>query len=746
MNAASPPLLNAEQATIERTDSRRETYMSDQPGETGPSILRTREGIPAFLPLACTVLYLDLSQMFEYGIRDGYFDGTLPFWLRHFTHLRELRAQNLELLYLEPFITDLKDLRVIHLDNNLISTWPYFLCELPHIEYISLNNNPCLKKMCLKSPTFKQHYHNWQSGSNSNRRIPDLIRGPEWMPAASARSAKFNVVSDLGYYCGGIYTQSTPPDISNNGLFTPLGPCPLHKRRERLIRTQFEFKHGTMYSYSPVSRCYQTYGSGIDEYLLPQYKILISFFQDLKSLFDTVMDTSPKKMPAIKYVSVFASVGYDVKCQEFNPGSHAMALCAPSSQSLVDLPYWVSQLLAEDTSYVCILHAVLERLRKDPVSNATAISVLGQFKEHHVNCLSQALAEFIPILSSKDDDMIDQFIQFLSEYARKLSKIYTEYALNIVEMEENLEACLPTLKKHKSKGLEQHVEKYMNRVSTIKKLMHNKDGSSSGKGNSGLNELDLCLDDVDLADFEENYYSKSMNKFGEWISCQLGLPHLWSPCLATTYLYTPLFRLVRLDCFYHLFASADSRFDEVSEIFNTCRSQTVAYIETSRLLFQVQRLSQKYKCSTATFDGYKWDTCVAVETRTYLEKGILVSNTDDVVSLHTGECASAVKEIFSSDKRRELRIVNCHNMIMVWDRLFKKLVMTTLKDNMIVTPCDKQMADQSAGGDQKVNIMFTDFGETMLASVLDFRAINHTSEDCAKELLEAMKFDKKLRL
>lgn len=694
------------------------------------------------MPAITEVVWLDLGHLFEEGVRDGYFDGTLPQWLFKFRNLRELRAQNSGLLYIDERILQLKELRVLYLDNNLIFTWPYFLYQLPRLQCMSLRNNPCLKKLSMKSPTFNEKFFSLPPGTFNSKHVPAFIRGPEWYPAARARSSRSGIAPDLGFYFGGIYTQSTPSDLDNHGLLTVLGPCILHKRREEIIKMNFEYGHGEANQIIPAVGTGEDHDCAVDDDCLQQYEHLSRLFRDIDIIVhrDTLFKRRRRELEIVQ-ISAFDRVGYN--------SLNEPTRCLPTSPaSLSQVPYWISQLLAEDGVYVYTLRHVLDKLKHDRTSRSlVAVQVLSKFEEIHVKRLNPNLTDLAFAYKNEKAIQIDTDISDLTSNVLELCSCYTDYALSIGDLEDLLETSKLALRFYKERELEQHVEQYLRRITRLTRHISGKSGSldQSSQGKKSQ-ELQASLENINLAVPKSHRLSQSMDKFGEWISCQLGVNHERNPCRVKVYLYTPFFRLVRLETIFRLLASADRRFSKVSEELTRCREISSTDLVFSRRLRRIKELTLIYKCDLSVFDEYRWDAQAIMESRTYLEPGILMHKTNDVFDRVSGKAASVVAELFGPVRKRVVTIVAYRSHIGVWDDNFKALVLTVPRGDVHIALLRNEPHEESVLENQRVMIVFIEYREAMILTVNSFNAPYARGFDNARELVEASTLDFEIKI
>ncbi|KNC29050.1 hypothetical protein FF38_03281, partial [Lucilia cuprina] len=85
-----------------------------------------------------TITMLDLSQLSS-GLTESYYQGVIPSWIREFKNLKVLKATNLGIIFIEEWLLELTELKELYLDDNMITTWPYFLLRHHTLEHISLS-------------------------------------------------------------------------------------------------------------------------------------------------------------------------------------------------------------------------------------------------------------------------------------------------------------------------------------------------------------------------------------------------------------------------------------------------------------------------------------------------------------------------------------------------------------------------------------------------------------------------------
>lgn len=176
------------------------------------------------------ISYLDLRQVPE-AIEHAWDTGRLPNWILNFPNLRILRASSMGITVVDDWVTHLKHLEVLILDQNQISTWPVHLVGLKTLKALFLDGNPCLENMFSKSASFRIAFFGSLAARPPNlASLPDSLNGPEWTPSTTVSRPSHSQRSNrTGYYCGGIYTLACPQNKGDD-LLTPLSPCPLQQR------------------------------------------------------------------------------------------------------------------------------------------------------------------------------------------------------------------------------------------------------------------------------------------------------------------------------------------------------------------------------------------------------------------------------------------------------------------------------------------------------------------------------------
>lgn len=688
------------------------------------------------------VTFLDLSQLNEKYDLDNYYEGTLPSWLRYFKNLRVLKAQNLGILYIEEWIVELRELRMLFLDNNLISTWPYFILKLPKIKCASFHNNPCLRSLMMKSPTFKERYYNWQTTATNRRSLPSYIRGPEWDIAASARTKVINAIHDFGFYCGGVYTQLAPSDLSNDGCVTILSPCLLHLRRNKLIEGKLDTWKENKSPFLPVATIDPSFELGVDPDLEHQFQILLYLFKDIdillkrnviqkefknknsQTLKDGVVLTENIDVTVLDTIMTFSGSCKTMSCR---------SACAPLTASNKETLKWLIKLLNGEDKYILLLQFASHQHSKHSMGHNPFQDLITSHKR--LQCVFTTLTSSYN--SNPGEVNVQHCITDLVNTIIELQDSFSDYASRFSEYEHLVQEGSSIFSLYHSKEVEEYVVHHANKLNGFARMI--------AAAKSGLSERKLRPSIRER--YKWHYAGSSSNnqtvhkqgnvmsapKFlKEWISDQLGPI---TDCKESAYFYSPLIRLVFYVRIFSILAIVNDAYKPVLKTLQTLKAKTAATIQTSRELERAKVLSIKYRSGIDMFKDYKWDAGLSIHSRTYLEPGILRLKTNDIIDGVTGKSASVVKEIYKVEKPKVMRMVCCENRILLFDDIFESIVLNTSEQDISII---------SEGS--KIRITFNNVRETCIASVKSFSARYMSGSDHAKELLQAVLLDKTIIL
>lgn len=752
--------------------------------------------LTSFDPLSVTML--DLSSLRE-GAGHIFKTGELPKWVCNFKNLQSLNIAKTGLIILQPWLVNFTELTTLHLEHNLITTWPWFLRGLTKMQCLNLDGNPCLEKAFCKSPTLKSWFFSWKASNEMCRSIPKYIRGEEWPPASSARLNNSSIMNGLGFFCGGIYLLTTKEETFDDGLLTPLEPDPLftrlysanseslrdEKQGLKAVSEELNSNYSSNYLTSP-SKSHVSIASSTS-YLNSNGSKIAAKSQNarqtnlLKEIFDDIYELRERNQlppPSTKNLHVLLVGGASDNVNRL--------LCSNISKDqrfTVDELFKFASLIArEEEAYILELDFVCKHFYQ---ARPNSLEICNQLRivftafpamlSIHKKCILPSLRAFEKALSKlaqlkkKEADgfsdanglncfSADFTLQMAANLAtsfRKLQLAFESYVKNLWKAEYLLDVNSAATRLYTNEEFSEYIS---SRIAKLNGL-----GGHSGGGFSVHPSTIFSTESLNFPKFsasKESFGSsnsasettwkklskaRGLNQWNrpkslkEWVNDELCMQNPIIRRNPEDFIYIPLARLTRYERFFTSFSRENHMYDTLVRFFRSMRRLAASEIQIARRKARCETLSVKFKIRPKYFEHYKWDAVLIVRSRGYLEHGIKSKNTMDVLDIDN-QPVSFVKEVFDRSKLRVLRVIYCGNEIILWDEVFEQYIGRVQKNMLVAIPA------YSTEHPSELRIVFLDANETCLVEVKDFRAKYITRLDARREFLDACRFDCKLIL